>query len=179
VKVSVAVIRDRLGFLFAGRRAVPTENVAKEMTAAHDSFSEPAADEHPPTPLPEPEPAPEPAPPAPEPEPPTPEPGPPTPQLRSVPSPEPLPSPEPEPVREDVPEPVAFLPRDGGEPREWNIWELERLTREGEGRDPGRDQELAFLLLELRQFANADGQLPVSFDPIVRESFGELLYAAV
>ncbi len=32
---------------------------------------------------------------------------------------------------------------------------------------------------ELRQFANADGQLPVGFDPVVRESFGELLYAAV
>ena len=41
------------------------------------------------------------------------------------------------------------------------------------------DPQLAFLLLELRQFANAHGQLPVSFDPVVRESFGELLYAAV
>ena len=165
--------RERLGFLFAGRRAQtePAERLAEEMPAPYDFFSEQAADEHPPTPLPEPEPAPEPAPPAPEPEPPTPEPGAPPPQLRSVPS--------PEPVREDLPEPVAFLPRDGGEPREWNIWELERLTREGEGRDPGRDQELAFLLLELRQFANADGQLPVSFDGVVRESFGELLYAAV
>jgi hypothetical protein len=179
MKVSVAKIRDRFGFLFAGRRAVRAENVAKEMTT-RDFFSEPAADEHPPTPLPEPEPAPEPAPPAPEPEPPTPEPGaPPPPQLRPVPSPEPVPPAEPEPVREDVLEPVAYLPRDGGEPREWNIWELERLAREGEGRDVGRDPELAFLLLELRQFANADGQLPVSFDAVVRESFGELLYAAV
>ena len=42
-----------------------------------------------------------------------------------------------------------------------------------------RDEELAFLLLELRQFANADGQLSVDFDPVVRESFGELIYAAV
>jgi hypothetical protein len=171
--------RESLGFLFAGRQAriEPAEPVDEELPAPYDFSSEPAADEHPPTPLPEPEPAPEPAPPAPEPEPPTPEPGAPPPQLRSVPSPEPVPLPEP--VREDVPEPVAFLPRDGGEPREWNIWELERLTREGEGRDPGRDQELAFVLLELRQFANADGQLPVSFDGVVRESFGELLYAAV
>ena len=44
---------------------------------------------------------------------------------------------------------------------------------------PARDEELAFLLLELRQFANADGQLPVGFDPVVRESFGDLLYSAV
>jgi hypothetical protein len=178
MKVSVAKIRDRFGFLFAGRRAVRAENVAKEMTA-HDFFSEPAADEHPPTPLPEPEPAPEPAPPAPEPEPPTPEPGAPPPQLRPVPSPEPEPPPEPTPLREDGPQPVAYLPRGGGEAKEWNIWELERLAREGEMRDPGRDQELAFMLLELRQFANADGQLPVSFDAVVRESFGELLYSAV
>jgi hypothetical protein len=141
-----------------------------------DRISKPAAGEHPPTPLPEPEPpAPEPAPPAPEPDPPTPEPGAPPPQLRSVPDQEP----EPVPVREDGSENVAFLPRDGGAPQEWNIWELERLVREGETRDPGHEQELAFLLLELRQFANADGQLPLSFDPVVRESFGELLFAAV
>ena len=168
----------RLGFLWAGRKP-QTEPVAKEMPASSDFFSEPAADEHPPTPLPEPEPAPEPAPPAPEPEPPTPEPGAPPPQLRPVPSPEPEPPPEPAPVHEDGPQPVAYLPRGGGEAQEWNIWELERLAREGEVRDPGRDQELAFLLLELRQFANADGQLPLSFDAVVRESFGELLYAAV
>lgn len=135
---------------------------------------EAATDEHPPTPLPEPEPpAPEPAPPAPDPEPPTPEPGTPQPQLRSAP-----PPPEPEPAREESPEAVAYLPWDGGEPREWNVWELERLARDGEG-NSRRDEELAFLLLELRQFANADGRLPVGFDPIVRESFGELLYAAV
>jgi hypothetical protein len=42
-----------------------------------------------------------------------------------------------------------------------------------------RDHEIAFLLIELRQFANAEGQLPASFDGVVRESFGELLYAAV
>jgi hypothetical protein len=35
------------------------------------------------------------------------------------------------------------------------------------------------LLIELRQFANADGHLPASFDPVVRESFGRLLYLAV
>jgi hypothetical protein len=139
-------------------------------------FSKAAAAEHPPTPDPEPEPPPpEPAPPAPEPVPPTPEPGAPPPQLRSVPPPEP----EPEVPPEQVPEPVARLPLDAGEPREWNVWELERLARESDGSDSAHDEELAFLLLELRQFANADGQLPVGFDPVVRESFGELLYAAV
>ena len=124
-------------------------------------------------PVPEPEPTPEPAPPAPEPQPPTPEPGEPPPQLRSV------PPPEPEPEEASAPEPVVRLPRDGAEPREWNVWELERLAQAAGGGDPARDQELAFLLLELRQFANADGQLSVDFDPVVRESFGELIYAAV
>jgi outer membrane biosynthesis protein TonB len=153
----------RLGAWLAGRR--------------QEAAGEPAA-EHPPIPVPEPEPpAPEPAPPAPEPQPPTPEPGEP-PQLRAVPAPEPEPEPEPEVAQEPAPEPVARLPLNGA-PREWNVWELERLAREAEGRDSKRDEELGFLLLELRQFANADGQLPVGFDPVVRESFGELLYAAV
>lgn len=134
-------------------------------------------DEHPPMPVPEPEPTPEPAPPAPEPQPPTPEPGEPPPQLRSVPPPEPEREPEPEDSR--APELVVRLPLDGAEPREWNVWELERLAQAAGGGDPARDEELAFLLLELRQFANADGQLSVDFDPVVRESFGELIYAAV
>jgi hypothetical protein len=127
--------------------------------------------EQPPVPSPEPvpPPAPEPAPPAPAPQPPTPDPTPPTPELRAVLSsgPEPAAGLEPEPS-------VTRIPLNGG-PREWNVWELERLARDGEA----RDEEVAFLLLELRQFANAHGQLPVSFDPVIRESFGELLYAAV
>ena len=86
--------------------------------------------------------------------------------------------PEPESAEEQQ-ERVVRLPLDGAEPREWNIWELERLAHEAEGRDPAHDDELVFLLLELRQFANADGQLPVDFDPVVRQSFGELVYAAV
>jgi len=134
-------------------------------------------DEHPPMPVPEPEPTPEPAPPAPEPQPPTPEPGEPPPQLRSVPPPEPEREPEPEDA--EAPELVVRLPLDGAEPREWNVWELERLAQAAGGGDPARDEELGFLLLELRQFANADGQLSVDFDPVVRESFGELIYAAV
>ena len=151
---------------------------------SHATVLEPEAEEHPPTPLPEPEPpapapeppAPEPAPPAPEPEPPRPEPDQPTPQLQAVPEPPPAPEPERQPEPERDRQVVAFVPRADGAPREWNIWELERLAHEREGEDATRDDELAFLLLELRQFANADGQLPASFDPVVREAFGELLY---
>src|SRR6266576_987022 len=87
--------------------------------------------------------------------------------------------PMPVPEEATAPEPVVRLPLDGVEPREWNVWELERLAQAAGGGDPARDEELAFLLLELRQFANADGQLSVDFDPVVRESFGELIYAAV
>ena len=137
--------------------------------------------EQPPTPIPEPGPepgpAPEPVPPAPEPSPPRPEPTPlpdPNPQLEAVPDPEAIP--EPEPIAEPT---VAHLPQRDGAPREWNVWELERIARDIEGNEPGRDQELAFLLLELRQFANADGMLPPSFDPVIRETFGELLYAGI
>jgi hypothetical protein len=94
---------------------------------------------------------------------------PPAPDLRA------LPTPQPEPAADlDPGVAVARIPSNGA-PREWNVWELERLARDGEA----RDEELAFLLLELRQFANADGRLPVSFDPVIRDSFGELLYAAV
>jgi hypothetical protein len=128
--------------------------------------------------VPEPEPPPEPAPPVPEPRPPTPEPGEPPPRLRSMPAPEP----EREPGQDDdvrAPEEVVRLPLDGAEPREWNVWELERLAQAAGGGDTARDEELTFLLLELRQFANADGQLPVDFDPVVRESFRELIYTAV
>ena len=129
--------------------------------------------EHPPEPEPAepvPPPAPEPAPPVPEPEP-TPEPEEPVPQLEVVPA--------PAPVREEPDDAVAYLqPRVDGAPREWNVWDLERIAREIEGRDVTRDQELAYLLVELRQFANAEGRLPESFDPVVRESFGDSLYTA-
>ena len=33
------------------------------------------------------------------------------------------------------------------------------------------------MLVFLREFANAAGELPPDFDPLVRESFGELLAA--
>src|SRR5436305_1557322 len=88
-------------------------------------------------------------------EPPGAEPGEPAPQLRSVPPPEAQRE-----VAEEQSEPVVRLPLDGA-PREWNIWELERLAHEAEGRNPAHDEELVFLLRELRLFANADGRRPV------------------
>jgi hypothetical protein len=57
------------------------------------------------------------------------------------------------------------------EPRRWNIWELDRAAR-----DSGRlDEEREFLLLYLRDHAGPDGLLPIDFDALVRESFGDLL----
>ena len=52
----------------------------------------------------------------------------------------------------------------------WNIWSLERLAR-----DHPNAEELGFLVLSLREFADSSGTLPVGFDPLVRESFGDLL----
>ncbi|SRR6266508_4290800 len=121
---------------------------------------------------PEHEPEPEPTPvtvaeePAPEPEP--------VRVLQSVPEPEP----ELEPESELEPEPDAaeVVPIGiGAGPRQWNLWDLERLTREASGTDFALDEERTFLLMYLREFAGPDGSLPVDFDGLVRDSFGELV----
>jgi hypothetical protein len=52
----------------------------------------------------------------------------------------------------------------------WNVWSLERLAR-----DNPNAEELSFLVLSLREFADSSGTLPADFDPLVRESFGDLL----
>jgi hypothetical protein len=141
-----------------------------------------------PEPLPEPEPEPEPTPPAPVAQEEIPVP-PPVPEavapprrprrfrLRSVPA--DLPPREPEPIASAAPpeEPspvVEFRPRTTV-PREWNLWDLERIARQEAGEHPERRDEWAYLFLHLRQFAQADGSLPAEFDPLVRESFGGLL----
>ena len=122
----------------------------------------------------EPQPA-EPQPDVEEPEPePEPEPVGVAPQLVAVPEPEPEPDVEPEPVHE--PEPaataVATLPP---QEQEWNLWELERLTRERSGDDRDHAAEWGYLVVYLREFARPDGTLGTEFDALVRESFGELL----
>lgn len=105
----------------------------------------------------------------------------PPPELIPVPeavSPEPEPEAEPEP--EPEPEPAAarvVVELYPAAPREWNLWELERHARDRAGADPERDEELGYLLLYLREYASPDGVLPLEFDSLVRESFGDLLAA--
>jgi outer membrane biosynthesis protein TonB len=92
---------------------------------------------------------------------------------------------EPEPVSESVGAPAQLQPAAaastvvpigvGSAPRRWNLWDLERLTRDASGSDPARDEERTFLLMYLREFADADGLLPVDFDGLVRDSFGDLV----
>jgi outer membrane biosynthesis protein TonB len=117
----------------------------------------PAASEPEPPPEPEPEVEPEPEP---------------VRVLQPVPEPEPEPESEPEPE----PEPVTVVPIGvSAAPRQWNLWELERLTREASGGDSTVDEERSFLLMYLREFAGPDGELPIDFDALVRDSFGVLV----
>jgi hypothetical protein len=101
----------------------------------------------------------------------------PVPDLEPEPEPEPEPGPEPEPEPEPLPAatvvPIGIPP----EPRQWNLWDLERLSREASGTDALIDEERSYLLMYLRDFADADGELPVDFDALVRDSFGELVGA--
>jgi hypothetical protein len=108
---------------------------------------------------------------------PEPEPEPERPPLVAVERP-PVPVPaEPEPEPAAAPdEGVVALPLPGG-PREWNVWELERLVREHGGVDVAVDEERSYLLVYLREFATPEGTLPLDFDELVRESFGPLLAA--
>ncbi|HXY84065.1 MAG TPA: hypothetical protein VEH52_01170 [Gaiellaceae bacterium] len=93
-------------------------------------------------------------------------------------APPPDPEPEPEPVVPSPLEPrVVSLAARSSAPQEWNLWDLERLAREQSGDDAVRDEERAFLLMYLREFASADGVLPADFDSVVRESFGDALEA--
>lgn len=69
-------------------------------------------------------------------------------------------------------------PVPAGPPRSWNLWELERASRDLAGGDPLADEERQYMLLYMRDFAAADGKLPIDFDPLVREVFGEKLVIA-
>jgi hypothetical protein len=57
----------------------------------------------------------------------------------------------------------------------WNVWQLERLLASQPKSDQERDYERSAMLVYLRDFADADGQLPPQFDDLVRESFGDLM----
>jgi hypothetical protein len=82
---------------------------------------------------------------------------------------------EPKPEHEPEPERLPAVPL---APRAWNLWDLERRVRETAEPDTARDEERSFLLMYLREFAATDGALPVEFDPLVRESFAELVEIA-
>jgi outer membrane biosynthesis protein TonB len=112
----------------------------------------------------------------PEPEP-VPVPTPAPPRIAVAPPPEPEPEPELEPGPEPEPEPtVSYLPTSAA-PREWNLWELERASRDHATDDVARNEERAYLLMYLREFAGPDGTLPADFDGLVRDAFGDLLRA--
>jgi hypothetical protein len=93
------------------------------------------------------------------------------------PSPREVQSPQPQEVAPAVPPAPANVVRmqRSAEPRAWNVWELESLAREQARLEPERGEEWSYLFVHLRQFADAEGKLPSEFDPLVRESFGELL----
>jgi len=97
----------------------------------------------------------------------------------TTPEPEAEAEPEPEPEQEPELPPAAALPPSAApaNPREWNLWDLERMARDGAGADVARDEERSFLLMYLREFAGPDGLLPADFDALVRDSFGDLLGA--
>ena len=99
------------------------------------------------------------------------------PALAAVPDPQPEPEPVPEPEPEPEPEPQTVVRFVSSAPRQWNLWDLERLSREQAGRDEVRDEERSFLLMYLRDFAGPDGMLPIDFDGLVRDSFGDLVGA--
>ena len=99
------------------------------------------------------------------------------PRITAVPplEPEPAETTEPEPVAEPS-RVVAFTPANDL-PREWNLWELERAARDHASDDVARNEERAYLLVYLREFAGPDGMLPSDFDGLVRDAFGDVLHA--
>jgi hypothetical protein len=81
----------------------------------------------------------------------------------------PEPEAEPEPEPEPEPQPPTRLP---SPPRHWNVWAIEEAIR---ARGEEQAEELSYLLVYLREYAAPDGSLPLDFDDLVRESFGDLL----
>jgi hypothetical protein len=72
-----------------------------------------------------------------------------------------------------IPPPAAAPPV--VQSRRWNVFELENRARAIAGRDAARDEEISFLLLYLREFADVDGDLNEEFDTFIRESFPDLM----
>ena len=84
---------------------------------------------------------------------------------------------EPEPrVEAAEPEPEPVVEIRPAVPREWNIWDLERRLQAATTGSVA-DEERSYLLMYLRDHASPDGVLPVEFDALVRESFGDVVEA--
>jgi hypothetical protein len=178
VAVALVAVIERASRQLATRAVGAEEPIDEEPRAEPEPPTIVA--QEPPAPVAEPEPEPELAVsersarailatgPPPTPEPPRPRAREPEPAVQSEPTAEPEPAPEPEPEPEPEPSPVE-------PPREWSIWELQRLIRDRP--DDARQEEWTALLHSLRDFARADGTLPVDFDELVRDSFGPILAA--
>jgi hypothetical protein len=94
--------------------------------------------------------------------------------------PDPSSSPEPRVIRpskrKHEPEPEPEPEVETNAPREWNLWELERVVRDHRSDDVAKNEERAYLLIYLREFAGPDGTLPADFDGLVRDAFGDLVH---
>jgi outer membrane biosynthesis protein TonB len=157
-----------------GRDDNPQPAPAQESPAAQQPEPQPAPEpDVTPTPVPEPEHEPDPAPEQPD----SPaEPLPTQPRVAVAPPPPPVPEPVVvAPAPSDAQPQVVSIAARATAPREWNLWDLERLARNSAGGDVGRDEERSYILMYLRDFANADGILPADFDTVVRESFADVV----
>jgi type IV secretory pathway VirB10-like protein len=103
---------------------------------------------------------------------PEPAPSPEPPRIAAVPPPQPDPDPDPE----SEPSRVVAFTAANDDPREWNLWELERAARDHATDDVVRNEERSYLLIYLREFAGPDGILPADFDGLVRDAFGDVLH---
>ena len=91
------------------------------------------------------------------------------------PVPEPAPLPEPEPVFEPVPGPAPVAVAEG--PAARTLTDLERLVRTNAERFPDAVDEWNAYLFYLRDYADASGRLPASFDALIEDVFGVLVPA--
>ena len=80
----------------------------------------------------------------------------------------------PEPAVERTAAPPVVV-ASAAEARRWNRFELQHAARATAGHNPDRDDEIGYLLLYLRDFADASGDLSTDSDPFVRESVPELV----
>jgi hypothetical protein len=89
-----------------------------------------------------------------------------------VPEPEPEPEPDPEPAAAPAPPPAAVGPGRNGF---YNLTTLEHLVGTRGSAFPDRLEEWSSYLYFLRDYADADGFVPASFDALIAETFAELV----